>query len=331
MHPKLKLIVALLLTVAFLAGCGQSSSRNNNIVDTTPITIENRPLILNVEKDKVLVYFASENDRYLIPITLPINPTKEAAKVAIEKVLAGPGDWLLSNTIPEGTKLIDLYIRDTLAYVDLTSHFKNFREYKSVEMAIDSLVLTITEFSDVEQVQFLIEGVMVADINGFELNKTFVRPLFINTLGDINEEDKRLHVYFSDPNALYVVPVGFSVSITSDTIQVVERVMQELIKGPPQDSDLIGTIWPGTRLISVSYYPEDELVAINLSEEAIGYGGGAAMEMLFINSLLHSVTSIEGVNWVQILIEGEKTDYLPEGTDVSAPITRQKNINFISL
>ncbi|WP_084295941.1 GerMN domain-containing protein [Desulfitibacter alkalitolerans] len=332
MYIRLKVIIVLLLMAALLVGCGQNSSKKDagDNETTASTTIESRPLVLNNEKDTVLVYFASENGRYLIPITLPIKPTKEAAKVSVEKVLAGPGDWLLSSTTPEDTKLKDIYIRRNIAYIDLTSHFKNFEEYEDIEMAINSLVLTVTEFQEVETVQFLVEGKVIEEINGFKLDKPFERPAYINSLSNINDEDKLLHVYFSDPNALYLIPVGFAVNKNSTISQMVESAMQELVKGPPLNSDLVKTIWSGTKLRKVDYDSEDKMATIDLSKEVMGYGGGAAAEVLLVKSILFTLTSIDGVDWVQILIEGDYSNYLPEGTDISRPIARPEYINFVN-
>lgn len=331
MYIKFKVMIVLLLLAVLLVACGQTKPpKNNEGSETSNTSIERRPLVLNNEKDTVLVYYASENGKYLIPITLPIKPTKEVAKVSVEKVLAGPGDWLLSNTTPEDTKLKDIYIRRNIAYVDLTSHFKNFEEHEDIELAVNSLVLTVTEFQEVETVQFLVEGKIVEEINGFALDKPFKRPAYINALSNISEEDKPLHLYFSDPNALYLIPVGFGVAKDSTTSQMVESAMQELIKGPPLNSDLVKTIWSGTRLLNVNYDSEDRLVTINLSKEVMGYGGGAAAEVLLVKSILFTLTNIDGVDWVQILIEGENAEYLPEGTVISKPLARPEYINFVN-
>ena len=331
MYARLKIIIVFSLIAIFLVGCGQNSSEEDNESSAAiNATIDNRPLVLISERDTVLVYFASENGEYLVPVTLPINPTKEVAKVSVEKVLAGPGDWLLSGTIPEGTKLKDIYIRNNVAYVDLTSHFKNFTEYKDIEMAINSLVLTVTEFQEVGAVQFLVEGMIVEEINGFELDRAFERPIYINVLGNTNEEDKFLHVYFSDPNALYLIPVGFGINENSTISQMINSAMQELVKGPHQSSALARTIWPNTRLINVDYDSENSLAIINLSREAIGYGGGSTAEMQLVNSIMFTLVGIDGVDWVQILIEEEDMDYLPEGTDISKPLARPEHINFIN-
>lgn len=327
MHVRVKLII-ILVFVAFLSiGCGKNISVNEEPVNNSTDT---RPLLLDSKKDAVLVYFASENGRYLVPATLSIKPTKEAAKVSVEKVLAGPGDWLLSNTIPEDTKLRDIYIRNNVAHIDLTEHFVKLENYEDVQRAVNSLVLTLTEFNEVETVQFLVEGRVHEAIYGFSFDKPLMRPALINSLKDPSEEQHVIHVYFSDPNALYLIPIGFGINKDSSVYQKVERAIEELVKGPPLNTDLVKTIWSGTKVNDVSYDDAYKRVTVDLSEEVMGYGGGAAAEMLLVKSILFTLTAIEEVDEIQILIDGEIVDYLPEGTEISRPLSRPEHINYIN-
>jgi|GEM_PF-4547668 len=126
MYTRVSIIIAFLLIVTFSIGCEQSNSRKNNEdFEATNSTIDNRLFALDSEKNTVLVYFASEDGKYLVPITRPINPTEELAEVSIETVLGGPGDWFLSNTTPAGTRLRGIHISRNVAHIDLTNHFKN--------------------------------------------------------------------------------------------------------------------------------------------------------------------------------------------------------------
>lgn|GEM_PF-4179649 len=203
--------------------------------------------------------------------------------------------------------------------------------YADTERAINSLVLTITEFPEIDTVQFLIEGIVVEDINGFRLDESFERPTYINLLsGTSNNEDKLLQVYFSDANALYLIPVAFAINENSTVIQMLDSAMQELLKGPPPGSYLERTIWPDTGLISISYDSENSLAIINLSKEAVGYDRGNVTEMLLVNSILFTITDIDEVDRVQILIEGETIEHLLDGIDTSVPLIRPGNINYIN-
>lgn len=331
-NPFLRITILIIL-LFLLAGCGQNSAdKNNENMENSGNTIENRSILLDSEIDSVLVYFASENGEYLVPITLPIKPTKEAAKVAVEKVLAGPGDWLLANTVPEDTKLRDIYIRRNVAYIDLTNHFLDHASYEDVKMSVKSLVLTLTEFPEIETVQFLIDGIICEDIQGFSLENNFERPAVINRLQNIEVENDTeiVDIYYSDPNALYLIPVSVKIDNDSTLLDKATKIMNELIKGPPQNSDLIKTIWSGTKVRDISYNENSRTIVVDLSEEVIGYGGGAAAELLLVNSIVFSLTELAEVDSVQLLIEGEKVEHLPEGWDISEPITRPEHINYVN-
>ncbi|MEW6622387.1 MAG: GerMN domain-containing protein [Bacillota bacterium] len=329
-----KFAVFSMITVLLLIqiGCGQAkqgkdASKN---ADTGSTPVEKRPLILSNEKDAVLVYFASENGKYLVPVTLPMKPTKEAAKVAVEKILAGPGDWLLKDTVPEDTKLRDIYIRSNIAYIDLTRHFLNQDSYEAVELAVKSLALTLAEFPEVNGVQLLIEGRVESEIHGYSLDSVLYRPKLINSFEPISNDQEAITVYYADPNALYLIPVNYGIKTKAAVSEKTDKALKLLVKGPPLNSDLVKTIWTGTKIRNLEYDADKQLVTIDFSKEIIGYGGGSAAEVLLVNSLVYTLTSIEGVDFVQILIEGKSVEHLPEGWDISKPMSRPEHINFIS-
>ena len=58
----------------------------------------------------------------------------------------------------------------------------------------------------------------------------------------------------------------------------------------------------------------------------MSYGGGTAAENAMLGSLVLSLTDIPGVKGVKITINGQ-TPMLPEGTDVSQPVTRPIFVN----
>jgi hypothetical protein len=43
------------------------------------------------------------------------------------------------------------------------------------------------------------------------------------------------------------------------------------------------------------------------------------------------MTALDEVDYVELLIDGEKVDHLPEGSDISTPLERPGHINYINL
>ncbi|MDW7675039.1 MAG: GerMN domain-containing protein [Bacillota bacterium] len=290
----------------------------NEAATTTNENKEQNPLI-NQEASEVTVYFLTEDEEHLVPLTIPITNTEKAAKVAIERLIVGPTDEFAKPIINSSTKIIDIYVKDSIVYLDLTKHFLDFKSDNLGELAIIGVLKTLEPFINENMLQILIEGQKTDKIFGmFDLSK----PISAKGEAALIENQHQLTLYFADSNGIYLVPAVRKVN-TPDPITA---TVVELVKGPGNQSGLIPTIWPGTAVLGVTL--KGDTVEVNLSRQAIGYGGGSATENLFIKSLLLSLTEFVEVHQVQLLIEGEKLEVLPEGTEVSKPLTRPAYINY---
>lgn len=78
------------------------------------------------------------------------------------------------SPIPKGTKLIDLEKEEDTVYVNLSKEFKDGLKNKDeTEMAIASIVNTLTFFHDNEYVVIKIEGENVGRLNNVDLSNKF--------------------------------------------------------------------------------------------------------------------------------------------------------------
>lgn len=322
------IILFLLLALTGAQGC----TRRAKVAAAPSLTSPNkqmRPILDKQLLRQVLIYYATPDGRYLVPVTVSINPTREVAKTAVEKLLAGPAQDGLVRTVPEGTKLKEIYSigGENIAYVDLTKEFLQLKNSREAELALDSLVLTLTELEGIDSISILVEGQKVGQLGGLKVEDILKRPPLVNALvkGE-GDNTNTVQVYFSDKNALYLIPVA--VPIPKGKEKERERMaIEALIKGPPPDSGLLPTVWPGTRLIN--FFIQDGVAWVDLSREALAYGGGSTAEIMFVNSVLFTLTEGFSVNKVQFLFEGEKRDHLPEGTPVNRPLSRPEYINVI--
>ncbi len=323
--------LGITLTLVFmlvLAGCAQSRKTGfstNQPSAQAPTKQVNRPLLVDKARDAVVVYYALP-EGYLIPITVPINPTIQPAEVAVEKLLSDPPGILLSP-VPEETKLRRLFLEEDIAVVDLTANYTLLPDKEAAEKAVKALVLTLTEFPGVNAVRIMVDGESPTLKGGVELKRFFLRPSSINPVEGTNRQERWLEIYFGDATGTFLVPVGHGIAGDMSVEQLARRSLDILIKGPGNLKGLIPTTWPGTGVRSVTL--EGTTLTLDLNQKALGYGGGAAFESLFLQSILFTLTSIPGINEVQILVEGEKRDYLPEGSDISRPLTRPRRLNWI--
>ncbi|MCX7623427.1 MAG: GerMN domain-containing protein [Thermomicrobium sp.] len=116
----------------------------------------------------VSLYFL--RDEKLAAVRRPIAPTPRVGTAALTELLAGPTDqeanWGFTTEIPGGTQLRDLAIADGVATVDLSSDFARGGGSFSMRARVAQVVFTLTQFSSVQAVRFLIDGRPVSAIGG---------------------------------------------------------------------------------------------------------------------------------------------------------------------
>ena len=112
------------------------------------------------EMIEVNLYFSDSQAMYLVPEKRKIPQTNSLAKQVVVELIKGPDSSDLYSTIPEGTRVNEVYIADDIVYVDLSEEvFKNHPGGSSGElMTVYSIVNSLTEISPIKGVQILVEG-----------------------------------------------------------------------------------------------------------------------------------------------------------------------------
>ncbi len=122
------------------------------------------------EPVQVTLYFSDQNAEFLRPELRRVVLDKGESPIiaAIEGLIHGPQDQNLSRTIPEGTRLLGIEIKDGVAWVDFSREIQiNHWGGSAGEMLTTfSVVNTLTEFPQIQAVQFLVEGEVLESIWG---------------------------------------------------------------------------------------------------------------------------------------------------------------------
>lgn len=113
-----------------------------------------------------------------VTVSLTYDMTVPLARLLVEQLLAGPEKVEGVNTsdvratVPEGTVLNSLSIRDNVCYVDFSKEFVNVQAEVTGEIVIYSIVNTLCELPDVNKVQFTVDGGQqesYGDMKGFDV------------------------------------------------------------------------------------------------------------------------------------------------------------------
>ena len=160
--------------------------------------VENPGATINsIQNSTLTLYFANKDGDALIAETRNVHYSSNMSmeKVIIEQLLDGPDTDGLKSAIPSGTKLVSVATVDGTCYVNLDATFKN-QDYAIKEaMVIYSIVNSLSELSNINQVQISVNG----DTSGayrdtYKLSDFYVRNLdYVTTLeAEATEETENM-------------------------------------------------------------------------------------------------------------------------------------------
>ena len=104
-----------------------------------------------------LVLWFAKGDK-LRPERRIVPSTSGIGAAAVRALLAGPAEQRNTTAIPEGTTLNGLSIKSGIAKVDLSGSFDDGGGSLAMQMRLAQVVYTLTQFTSVESVEFLLDG-----------------------------------------------------------------------------------------------------------------------------------------------------------------------------
>lgn len=132
------------------------------------------------------MYFSDYKGTALVevPVEITYDATIPLEQLAIEQLMKGPYSIEGINkksvlpTIPAGTRLNNVTVKENTCYVDFSSDFLNKRKSVTSDVAIYSVVNTLVELPAINKVQFSIDGGQVLEYsNSTGFGEPFERNL----------------------------------------------------------------------------------------------------------------------------------------------------------
>jgi len=258
-----------------------------------------------VENEHTLkIYFADENNRYLLPDTRKVMTTEQdsLATYVIYQLIEGPKSDNMQPVIPEGTRLLNLTVENGLATVDFSSEFfsNRPRTEDGERMTLYALVDSLTELDAIDSVRFMVEGKTIDYYQYMMLPSVMTR--LETAIGPvrtgINEFDATLYYQSWSQEYLAAVPTCI---LRDDTKTMSELIVRALIDNTPP-AGMQRLIPEGTQLLTAETV--EGVCHVDLSREFAQIYGGYAAERLAVNSLVASLCSIDTIHAVVLTIEG---------------------------
>ncbi len=257
------------------------------------------------------VVYYQDNYGYLVPVMCNVPLEEGIAKATLSMMVKSSANDMqaarlgLRTVIPENVSM-DLDIASGKARIDLSKEALNVADAAAEQNMITAIVQALTEFDTVQSVEFLFGGQKMEKLKfGTDVSGAFTR-------GDLNIETssvatsasgsvKKLTLYFPGESGSVVVPVTRMVYSDAD----IDTAVLELTKGPL--SDALDEVMPeGCGLIGVAV--DQGVAKVNFTKEFMQIVNNVDGGRIALKALVLTCTQFEGVDSVQILVEGEPYD-----------------------
>lgn len=268
------------------------------------------------------LYFLNETEDTIIaePRKIKYNNDKNLTRSVLNELKIGPKNQQ-NKPIFEDNVIIKSIVRNNLDItVDLSKEFKNSNNTKKLHTTY-AIVKSLCQLPNVDTVLVTCDSGSITLSDG-----TVIGPLSdkdIDLVTDpITKDSKRISLYFADKNGDCLLAESRTIKIT-DTNPIELYIVHELIKGT-QSSEAKSIISQDTELISAQ--TTDTICFVNFKAGFIEKNSGdEKKEKLIIYSIVNSLCDVDGIDSVQFLIDGKKTERFGN-IDISNALTADKNI-----
>lgn len=273
-------------------------------------------------KESVKLYYALKGNTGLDIENRDIEYKEKDNKYVktLEELVKGPSDnEKFETSINKDTKVLGAQTGEEGITVNFSKELAVFSGSMHEAAVVASIVDTMLQFPEVKKVRILIEGQELIAPSG--------EPYGYMEFIDFNTTDlveKEITLYFSDSQAMYMVPEKRIILVKKDIsdVELYRVVLEELIKGPVTEN-LYRTI---PEEVKVEYLEMDgDILKVDFSEEMhTKHWHGAAGEEMTINSLANTMTEFENIKGVMPSVNGGPLAI--EHMIVEEPLTRNESI-----
>lgn len=134
------------------------------------------------ESVNLTVYFGDDNAEFLEKEIrrVQLSPGQSQLAAVVQELIRGPQEPGHAKTIPEGTKLLGLEVKDGVAWVNFSREIqtKHWGGSAGEILTTFSVVNSLTEFKEVKAVQFQVEGQVYDSIWGHGITD---EPIYRNS------------------------------------------------------------------------------------------------------------------------------------------------------
>ncbi len=252
---------------------------------------------------------------------------KSQIKEALKMLSKDTDDIDYVTTIPSSIEVSRWELTDGALSLFFIGDYDSIDVYTEI-LVRAAIVKTLTQIEDVKNVSIYVNNKPLVDSSG-EAVGAMTAETFIEDFGQETDSllSTDLTLYFASADGMSLVEENRSVYYSSN-VTIEKVVMEQLMKGPSTEG-LLSAIPDSTKINSISV-TENGVCIVNFDsnfETAIS----GVTEKVTLYSIIDSLTKLDNIKQVQILVNGSTPHLSNIDVDLSAPISRNEDIiNIIS-
>ena len=236
--------------------------------------------------------------------TIRYTTRQELMERIVGELIKGPESAKSHRVIAPDTKLLSVGgVEEGELIVNFSKEFRTGDEKDDV-LAVYSVVKSLCAVRGIHSVKVVVDGADIQSEDGSIIG--FLTDQDINLSTDTyNSEMREVTLYFPSGESGGLSREIRSIRVT-DQQPLAQYVINELIKGPQSDN-LYASLVSDTKIHSVEIM--NGICFVNFTANFIEKNTGSAeQERLTIASVVDSLTELENIDRVQILIDGMRAD-----------------------
>lgn len=274
--------------------------------------------LVNDGKFTYKTFFLNEDKTQLVPLYFSVDyPESITIEVRNRLYDIPPTDSGLSleSVIPQKSSVMKLDREHYGVFFSSYELNKMNLDNSRVKLMTNSLIQSLTRLPHISKLSFFVDEKQVeGSLFDFDLTKVY-------------ENSKSSYVYLTEntsSNKSYLVPIAIKADNIYDEVWT---IFESLKTGKVGDDRFIEILSPEIEINN--FVIDGTTITVDFNEEFLNtYKDSKDYELLMINSILYSLTSIENINKVNFTVNGEDVLSIG-GYDFSEPVGTPPYINYI--
>ena len=250
------------------------------------------------------------------------NDTEKRVEEALTKLQENSDDIDYINTIPSGVQVKSWELDNGSLSLYLVGDYEALDTFTEI-LVRAAIVKTLVQIKGVDSVSMIVNDSPLVDSAGEAIGQ-MTADTFIEDFGQETDSllSTNLTLYYASANGMSTVAETRQVYY-SRNVSIEKLVIDQLLKGPDEE-ELLQAIPSGTKLNSISV-SENGVCIVNF-DATIETAITGVTENVTVYSIVNSLTELDNIKQVQILVNGETPHISNVDADLSVAISRNEDI-----